>query len=598
MPLPELLASLYEGNPDAIAVYDRDGFLVSCNPTALHLSRYRSIEEISGTHYAEHVYSKDRERVEQAFQAALTGSTDHFETTIRDHGGAIIPVEVHVFPAREGDLVTGVFAQARDTIARHQAELSLEQSRQSFRSLLEYHPDGIMSIRADGCISRVNVALEAETGFYGEELINKPWTHLLAPECRDTSHTAMREVNRGEAVEFDAFLLDRAANRIDVQIKLVPLRVGERIEGAYAIARNVGAQRRAERAIALQGERIRELYVAAAARGVSVESQIDNTLALGCRLFGFDYGYVTRFGETAIAVLNAVGEGAGVYPGAVYPRANALSRYLMSERQTIFIPDLDEPPWDADPARATAPWRSYFAAKVAVNDRDFGAMVFAARTPHAPISDLDRDLLQLMALFVAGALERAQHAERIEQMAFYDALTGLPNRVLFDDRLEQTMNAARRYNRGFAVMYLDLDNFKAINDQFGHPVGDLVLRGVAERLLLALRDSDTVARFGGDEFVVLQPIVNGPADAVDLAKKILDAMRQPLSAGGSDHRVHASIGIAVFPDDALTFEELMEHADRALYRAKRSGRNRWVLYGEEPPSPAPTSLRKTTTDPR
>lgn len=598
MPLSKLLLSLYEGNPDAIAVYDRDGLLVSCNPTVLHLSGYRSFQEIRGTHYGEHVYSKDRERVDLAFQTALGGSTDHFETTIRDHGGAIVPVEVHVFPTREGERVTGVFAQARDTIARRQAELALEQSRQSFRSLLEYHPDGIMSLRSDGRISRVNVALEAETGFYGEELINKPWTELLAPECRERSHTALRETNRGEAVEYDAFLLDRAGNRIDVRINLVPLRVGERIEGAYAIARNVVAQRSAERAIALQGERIRELYLAAAARGGSVESQIDNTLALGCRLFGFDYGYVTRFGETHIAIVNAVGEGAGVNPGAVYPRANALSRYLIGERQSIFIPDLDETPWNDDPARATAPWRSYFAVKLAVNDRDFGAMVFAARTPHAAIPDLDRDLLQLMALFVAGALERAQHAERIEQLAFYDALTGLPNRVLFDDRVEQTITAARRYKRGFAVMYLDLDDFKEINDRYGHPAGDLVLRGVAERLLLALRESDTVARFGGDEFVVLQPVVNGAADAAGLAQKILDAMRDPISAGGVEHRIHASIGIAVFPEDALTIEELMEHADRALYTAKRSGRNRWVLYGQEERGaiPAATSPRKTETD--
>jgi diguanylate cyclase (GGDEF)-like protein len=272
----------------------------------------------------------------------------------------------------------------------------------------------------------------------------------------------------------------------------------------------------------------------------------------------------------------------------------------MGERQSLFIADLDEAPWDTDPARPTAPWRSYFAAKLTVNDRDFGAMVFAARTPHAAIPDLDRDLLQLMALFIAGALERAQHAERIEQLAFYDALTGLPNRVLFDDRVEQTLIAARRYKRGFAVMYLDLDNFKEINDRYGHPAGDLVLRGVAERLLLALRESDTVARFGGDEFVVLQPLVNGAADATDLAQKILGAMREPISAGGADHRVHASIGIAVFPEDALTIEQLMEHADRALYTAKRSGRNRWVLYRDEErdANRSATSPRKTPTTPQ
>lgn len=457
--LADLLSSLYEGNPDAIAVYDRDGLLVACNDAALRLSGYGSAAEIPGRRFTDHIYKRDRERVESAFQSALQGRTDHFETTVRAAQGAFVPVDVYVFPARDSGGVQGVFVQAGNAVARQNAE----------------------------------------------------------------------------------------------------------------------------RAIALQGERIRELYLAAAARGGSVESQIDDTLALGCRLFGFDYGYVTRFGEATIAIVNATGEGAGVHAGDVYPRENALSRHLIGDCQTIFVPDLDVAPWNCDPARPTAPWRSYFATKLVVNNRDYGAMVFAARSAHGPIPDLDRDLLHLMALFVAAALERAQHAERIEQLAFYDALTGLPNRVLFSDRAKQALAASRRYGRSFAVMYLDLDNFKAINDRHGHPTGDLVLKAVADRLILALRESDTVARFGGDEFVILQPVVNGASDAQDLAAKIVASMQAPLQAGGVDHYVHTSIGIALFPSDAVTVEDLMECADRALYRAKRAGRNRWMFSASAAP---------------
>jgi diguanylate cyclase (GGDEF)-like protein len=130
-------------------------------------------------------------------------------------------------------------------------------------------------------------------------------------------------------------------------------------------------------------------------------------------------------------------------------------------------------------------------------------------------------------------------------------------------------------------MYLDLDEFKAINDRYGHPVGDLVLRAVAERLIVTLRDSDTIARFGGDEFVILQPVVNGTSDASDLAKKIVSSMQAPFTIDGVDHVVHTSIGIALFPQDALTADELMERADRALYRAKRMGRNRWLFFADE-----------------
>lgn len=577
LPPADLLASFYEGCPDAIALYDRSGLFVSCNAAARHLSGYAD-KQLTGSHYRQHIVAEDRKTVDEAFASALDGFIEHFETVLRGGSGIAVPVEVHLFPAKHGDEIVGVFAQAHDMMALRAAEQSLELNQQRFRSLFEYHPDSVMALKADGAISRVNVALEATTGYYGEQVIGKNWSELIAPECREDALDAFRLVSRGEAIEFDSFLLDRLGNRIDVQMKLVPLRVSDRIEGAYVIAKNVMAQRSAERAIALQGERIRELYLAAAARGDSIEVQIDNTIALGCRLFGFDYGYLTRFDEATITILNAVGEGAGIRAGAVYPKDQALSRHLIGERQTLLIPDMDEAPWDKDPARSTAPWKSYFATKLMVGSHEFGALVFAARHTRDGIAEMDRDLLQLMALFVAAALERAQHAERIEQLAFFDSLTGLPNRVLFNDRIRQTMGAAKRYSRGFAIMYLDLDEFKEINDRFGHPVGDLVLKSVADRLVAQLRESDTVARFGGDEFVILQPVVNGPSDASDLARKIIAALQQPLQMEDFEQVVHTSIGIALYPQDGLSADDLMDRADRALYRAKRAGRNQWQFY--------------------
>ncbi|HKU68384.1 MAG TPA: sensor domain-containing diguanylate cyclase [Candidatus Baltobacteraceae bacterium] len=546
--LAELLTSLYEGCPDAIAVYDREGRFVSGNPAAQHLSA-ASETVMAGTHYHTHIRRSDHETVDEVFASVLAGFVGHFETMMRTGSGGQVPVEVHLFPAMQGGEVVGVFAQAHDMIALRAAEESLELNQQRFRSLFEYHPDAIMALKSNGAISRVNVALEAATGFYGEQLIGKEWIDLIAPECRDAALDAFRLTSRGEAIEFDSYLLDRLGNRIDVQMKLVPLRVGDRIDGAYAIAKNVTAQRSAERAIALQGERIRELYLVAAARGESIETQIESTLSLGCRLFGFDYGYLARFDDTTVHVLSAVGGGSKAAAGAVYPKS--------------------EPPWGA-----------HFAASLSAGEREF-ALVFASDDSRtAIVPDLDRDLLHLMALFVAAALERAEHAERIEQLAFYDSLTGLPNRVLFSDRIRQTIGAAKRYNRGFAVMYLDLDAFKEINDRFGHPAGDLVLKAVAERLVAALRESDTVARFGGDEFVILQPVVNGSSDAADLARKIVSAMQVPLQIADFEQAVYTSVGVALYPQHGTTADELMEHADHALYRAKGAGRNQWQFYSK------------------
>lgn len=547
-----VLASFYEGCPDAVALYDRSGLLVSCNSAALELGGFNP-EQIAGTHYRTHLRADDAEIVDDAFASALNGFICHVEVAVRAASGMEIPVEVHVFPAEHAGSIVGVFAEARDLLALRGAEQSLELNQQRFRSLFEYHPDPIMALKSSGAVSRVNVALESDTGFYGEQLIGKPWIEIVAPECRVAAMEAFALVSRGEASEFESLLLDRAGNRIEVQMKLVPLRVADRVDGAYVIAKNVTAQRTAERAIALQGERIRDLYLAASIRGVSVESQIDNTLLLGCRLFGFDYGYVTRFDDDAIAVLNAVGDGAGVKSGAVFPK--------------------DSAPWTQVAGGCS------FVTKLAVGTNEFGALVFASREPRpGGIPELDQDLLQLVALFVSGALERAQHSERIAQLAFYDSLTGLPNRVLFDDRIHQTLTASKRYGRGFALMFLDLDDFKSINDGLGHNAGDAVLKAVADRLSHSLRESDTVARFGGDEFVILQPVVKLPEDAMQLARKIVEAMQQPLVIGGNERIVHTSIGIAVYPRDGVTAEELMEHADRALYEAKRSGRNRWRFY--------------------
>ena len=574
-------ASLFEGNPDAIVMYDRDGAFVRANAAARELMGYDA-DEMAGTTFQQVVNPKDVGAVASAFRGALNGFSEHFNTTVRRKDARIVPIECHVFPVRDGGQISGVYAQARDVVALAAAEDSLTLNQERFRSLFEYHPDGIMALKTDGCISRVNVALEADTGFYGEQLIGESWTQLIAPEDREAADGAFRRAQRGEASEFDAHLLDRLGNRLEMQMKLVPLRVAQSVEGAYAIAKNVEAQRSAERAIESQHARIRELYLVAASRGDSIDKQIDRVLELGCRLFGFDYGYVARVREDVVEILNGVGGDSPVTRGNVYPRDASFSRHVQGDRQTLFIPNLDEEPWRADPARRSAPWRSYFGTKLRVNDEDYGTLVFTSKLPRdTGLEDSDRDLIQLMGLFVAAAFERLRHAERIEQLAFYDALTGLPNRVLFGDRIRQTMAAARRYERGFAVMYVDLDNFKDVNDKYGHGAGDKVLETVADRLLVVLRESDTVARFGGDEFVILQPVVNGPADAADLARKVVEAMLPEIEIDAHSVSVKASVGIAMYPEDGTTIEELMDRADRALYRAKAAGRNRWLFYDDE-----------------
>ncbi|MDX1621815.1 MAG: EAL domain-containing protein [Nitriliruptorales bacterium] len=165
--------------------------------------------------------------------------------------------------------------------------------------------------------------------------------------------------------------------------------------------------------------------------------------------------------------------------------------------------------------------------------------------------------------------------EELERLARFDPLTGVGNRVVFRDRLEHALARAERNDQRLAVLFLDIDRFKDINDQFGHEVGDGVLSAVAARLSSISRRADTVARLGGDEFTILLEGLNDPAGATTVAQKILDVMEEPIRVAGRTLTVSCSIGVALSPDDGTTAGQLMQHADHAMYRAKSDGRRRY-----------------------
>ncbi|HEY0846912.1 MAG TPA: EAL domain-containing protein [Noviherbaspirillum sp.] len=177
--------------------------------------------------------------------------------------------------------------------------------------------------------------------------------------------------------------------------------------------------------------------------------------------------------------------------------------------------------------------------------------------------------------------ERKSAEERILHQVYYDQLTDLPNRVLFTDRLNQVLGLARRHaNHHFAVMFLDLDRFKLINDSMGHDAGDQLLQQTAHRLRGSVRESDTVARMGGDEFTIVLSEIANSKDAANVAQKILDAFRPPFVLNGEEVFVSVSIGISVYPEDGNNIEILLKNADMAMYRAKGAGGSWYELYDE------------------
>jgi len=182
------------------------------------------------------------------------------------------------------------------------------------------------------------------------------------------------------------------------------------------------------------------------------------------------------------------------------------------------------------------------------------------------------------ALLQAEIAERRQAEARVHHMAYYDGLTGLPNRALLAERLERALATAQRSGRKVALMFLDLDRFKTINDSLGHVTGDYLLKEVAQRLLQSVRVSDTVARLGGDEFVVVAPGVRGASECAGVGDKIIAALGAPFLIGGRTLHISPSIGICLYPDDGEDVETLMRHADAAMYAAKAAGRNNYQFF--------------------
>jgi diguanylate cyclase (GGDEF)-like protein len=179
------------------------------------------------------------------------------------------------------------------------------------------------------------------------------------------------------------------------------------------------------------------------------------------------------------------------------------------------------------------------------------------------------------------ALEKHLLSERLEFQALHDALTGLPNRSLFADRLAHALTQAERHRKRVALLYVDLDGFKPINDQYGHSVGDALLREIATRLVHCVRTSDTVARLGGDEFCVILGDLETTEQAVPVALKIVQTVGSIARLGEREVRVDSSVGLAVYPDHAEDAGTLYRLSDQAMYRAKNAGGHRVAIHARE-----------------
>ena len=229
------------------------------------------------------------------------------------------------------------------------------------------------------------------------------------------------------------------------------------------------------------------------------------------------------------------------------------------------------------------PALDWLGVPLVARERVLGALVVQSYTGDVRYRESDKQLLQFVSTQVAAAIERKQNETWLRHIAQHDALTALPNRTLFDDRLQAALLRARHSRELLGLLYLDLDHFKHVNDTWGHAAGDALLQDVARRIRRSVRESDTVGRMGGDEFVVLLAGIKQADHAMVAGEKIRTTLLQPFEAGGQRLSVSASIGVAVFPGHGSEGQHLIREADRAMYDAKKRGGNRCVMATVQAP---------------
>ncbi len=256
----------------------------------------------------------------------------------------------------------------------------------------------------------------------------------------------------------------------------------------------------------------------------------------------------------------------------------------MQKNDVVYISDRETLPPEATEEKAMLERhgiKSLFAVPVTKQKRNLGVLIFASIDSVSAWREDHDELLRILANLLTEAMARVEAEKEINYLAYYDGTTGLPNRTLFINRLEQSIHLARRLEKLIGVIFLDLDSFKAVNDTVGHAGGDEILKRVAERLSRSLRKSDTVARFGGDEFLISVNQISRVEDIKTIADNIMKTFAEPFRINGQQFFISASAGIAVFPIDGEEAEVLIKNADLAMYASKNKGKNQYTMCSPE-----------------
>ena len=439
----------------------------------------------------------------------------------------------------------------------------------AYTSLQEYIDlllDAICVVDQQGRYVYVSPSFERIFGYSPSEVIGRRMIELVHPEDREvTLHTAHGIMSGNPEYHFENRYVRKDGRVVDI---MWSARWSEDHRLRIAVARDITRRKRAE-AIQAAVYAISEATHAAKDLRTLFE-QIHRIIVtlLPASIFSIAL-FDEKSGEVSFPY--HVEDPAGL-PAAQQLNSAALCAKVIRSGEALLI----TPGASADPsgeAGAPVPNADYAGSWLGVPLQSqkgiLGALIVQNDDASARYTHDDQELLQFVSHQIAAAIERKQIIESLQQTALYDPLTQLPNRALFHDRMQLALARVRRDEAGLALLYLDLDKFKDVNDTFGHGAGDLLLQKVARRLETCVRAGDTVARFGGDEFVVLLENIGAPEHTAPIIEKIRAALRTPFDLAGQKISMYASIGVAQCPLDASDEAQLLARADQEMYRQKK-----------------------------
>ncbi len=558
----ERFRSLFESNPDIIVIFDTQGRVVDVNEAGARLSPSR--ESLVGRHFGVFLDAQDIPRYEEKFARALSGETLSYSVRLRSLQGRLLDARITTVPVFREGRIDGAYSIVRDETERRTAEAHL-------RSLFEHNPDGVLVLGRDGTILDANDACIRLGGFPREALMGANYEQFAPDSERAKLAGAFESALSGEPA-----MITIEANRIDggalaLNVTFIPQYKGSDRVGAYAVLQDVTQRREAERRAEMQSLRIRNLYFIAAS-GDYPDVRMRASLEMGCHACGFSLGAVveTSNGGPRIEAIYRDAEGASIGDDEIVAMASSVAAL----------------PGTAIPV----PFPNGIAMRLDVAGDAYGGLVFA--DAHGAARDFlstDADLLGLIATLIAGTIDRSRQRARLRVMAYYDALTGLPNRVFLSEKVRDAIEVAQSRLGRLAVLFLDLDRFKDVNDTLGHARGDRLLQMVAQRLSREFGEEATIARMGGDEFVVLLSDFSDSDHARDVGERVLALVSEPFRLDEYEQYISTSIGIAVYPEDGRDDQTLIKNADIAMYRAKDRGRNGYYFYN--PTLEAPIHMR-------